>query len=1276
MKARKKFLAGILTVLLCVACLSAAAFADGETVASYNGVEYTSWSVLADAMGATYNAASNTLTLQDDTEMSAAFLIYSDVTLDLGGNTLSRGDTGYSAILIYGGDVTVTNGTISTCSRGVQVTENSNSNVTVSNVTIEASYMGVGAWSGTVTITNSNITGSSFDGVYLQTADATVSNSTVTGATGIAVFGDGSEDATELTVSNSSVTGTESFGISTNGSYSLTGGDNYSNCSITVNDSAIEGEASGMYLPAVNSTTVINGDSTTITGTETGIEIRAGELTVNGGTITATATTVETNPNGSGTTSSGMAISVVQHTTKQDITVTINGGELVGEYALYEENTEDNPATDLEKISIIVNGGTFTTTNESEDAVAVYITDATADGDTPAVADGIIAISGGTYNTAVDTSYLDESVAAVVTSTGEDGETVSSYSYFTSVTEAMAAASTEDTVSLIAEEGGCAHSYVYSYTLREATCAKNGLQKWVCSECGTAIYVTVVVEHDYEITESTVTCTEDGKITYTCTVCGDTYTEEVEASEDYHQYDEAEAEIVEATCGEDGYIKFKCTVCGEEVTYVLAATGEHTWVEDFVVDATCTENTKVGTICSVCGAEGDDVVEIPDTALGHDYIEELVDATCDEDQHIEITCSRCDYEATETYDGAEAATGHDVACVHVDATCSKPGYTIETCSKCDYVKITEDADKTLNENNHVNKEVILTLREADCSTGTNGLVKYKCNDCNATWYEVVNYEHEWEITTTTATCQTAGDTTYTCAVCGAMKTTKDEMIDHDYQVTDHKDATCEDGYTTYTCTMCKESYTETIPATEEHTWVADSVVEATCEDNMKVGTICAVCGAEGDDVVEIAGTATGHDYTWVLEEANCTEGEHIVYTCSNCGNTYSEETWTTEALGHTWVEETVPATCSTTGYTKYVCSVCGVYDDYYEELSIDGDAHVEEEMILREATCSKSGVSKFTCTLCGQSEYRVTTVEHTYGEEQILGDTNIVYQVCEVCGDVNILLGADEITEDTHIFVEKITDATCTEDGEIVYTCALHDDCEENYTEIIEATGHAAAEAVVENMVESTCAVAGSYDEVVYCAVCGEELSRETVTLEALEHTAGETVVENVIEATATKDGSYDEVVYCTVCGEELSRETIVIPATGECDHENTSVVGAVDATCTEDGYTGDTVCDDCGAILATGEVIPATGHNYVDGVCTMCGAEDPDYVAPHEHVYTSAVTKEATCTEEGEITYTCECGDSYTEVIPATGHSYKLSYDAETDSYAWICEICGAARG
>ena len=63
------------------------------------------------------------------------------------------------------------------------------------------------------------------------------------------------------------------------------------------------------------------------------------------------------------------------------------------------------------------------------------------------------------------------------------------------------------------------------------------------------------------------------------------------------------------------------------------------------------------------------------------------------------------------------------------------------------------------------------------------------------------------------------------------------------------------------------------------------------------------------------------------------------------------------------------------------------------------------------------------------------------------------------------------------------------------------------------------------------------------------------------------------------------------------------------CAHANTELRDAREATCTEDGYTGDTYCTDCGELIAAGEVVEAKGHNYVDGECVECGEKDPDAV-------------------------------------------------------------------
>ena len=72
----------------------------------------------------------------------------------------------------------------------------------------------------------------------------------------------------------------------------------------------------------------------------------------------------------------------------------------------------------------------------------------------------------------------------------------------------------------------------------------------------------------------------------------------------------------------------------------------------------------------------------------------------------------------------------------------------------------------------------------------------------------------------------------------------------------------------------------------------------------------------------------------------------------------------------------------------------------------------------------------------------------------------------------------------------------------------------------------------------------------------GEHIYRVTVTPSSHVHTPAEAVTENNVEATCEQDGSYDTVVYCSDCGEELSRETTTVPATG---HNN---VGGTCANC------------------------------------------------------------------------------------------------------------------
>ena len=84
---------------------------------------------------------------------------------------------------------------------------------------------------------------------------------------------------------------------------------------------------------------------------------------------------------------------------------------------------------------------------------------------------------------------------------------------------------------------------------------------------------------------------------------------------------------------------------------------------------------------------------------------------------------------------------------------------------------------------------------------------------------------------------------------------------------------------------------------------------------------------------------------------------------------------------------------------------------------------------------------------------------------------------------------------------------------------------------------------------------------------------------------------------------------YYLVISKEAAAEdgTALLEKLKNCDHSDCTVTGQKDATCTEDGYTGDTVCNICGR-TEKGEVAEAAGHSYTDGICSVCGEADPNY--------------------------------------------------------------------
>lgn len=392
----KKLLATILALVLalglCTSAWAAEKFIGSETE-------------LKDAISSVNDG--DVIKLSTDVTISEKITISKNILLDLGTHTLTSefAPTAEDYALVAEGNVTIQNGSIVTTKDKARAVNNSKGNLNLENVIITAKgQVGVGnsATSGNVSIKNCKINSETAYAVASFAKNANVvmdiNKSEMSGAYG-AFYHNGTASGLTLSV-------TETTMSSENGE--------------------------GMYLAGDAVTTLSN---CTITGA-TGVEIRAGKLTVNGGSITGTATPIGAAPNGIGSTVTGAGIAVSQHTTMLPLTVTVNGSNVKGYSAFYQVDTlaemEDNAgnkqftgeqvAEAVAKITLSVNGGVYTATGE--DGKAVYSENKTG------------FVSGGTFSNRVDPTYLADGLKYEVCAGGK-------YSYYSDFDSAAAAAAAD-----------------------------------------------------------------------------------------------------------------------------------------------------------------------------------------------------------------------------------------------------------------------------------------------------------------------------------------------------------------------------------------------------------------------------------------------------------------------------------------------------------------------------------------------------------------------------------------------------------------------------------------------------------------------------------------------------------------------------------------------------------------------------------------------------------------------------------------------------------------
>ena len=288
-----------------------------------------------------------------------------------------------------------------------------------------------------------------------------------------------------------------------------------------------------------------------------------------------------------------------------------------------------------------------------------------------------------------------------------------------------------------------------------------------------------------------------------------------------------------------------------------------------------------------------------------------------------------------------------------------------------------------------------------------------------------------------------------------------------------------------------------------------------------------------------------------------------------------------------------------------------------------------------------------------------------------------------------------------HNYVSTITKkATCAEEGEITYTCiATNGTCDKKtYTEVVPKTAHTYGEWKVVKEATETEEGLKSHS----CTVCGAE---ETASIpkkgstggtETPEVPTGDAKVHNFTTSGANSSffvisgnlaSNKGTVTYngltLTQCLKMESSTSIKFTASSK---------GTLTLVFAESGknvkINGKKNASDSNCIVtvdvAAGSVEITKGDtmNLFYMIYTPSGTSE----TTHTHKYESKITKQATCTETGVLTYTCTsttgtCDKkTYTETIPATGHKFSTEWTVDVEatettpgSKSHHCTVCDA---
>lgn len=427
---------------------------------------------------------------------------------------------------------------------------------------------------------------------------------------------------------------------------------------------------------------------------------------------------------------------------------------------------------------------------------------------------------------------------------------------------------------------------------------------------------------------------------------------------------------------------------------------------------------------------------------------------------------------------------------------------------------------------------------------------------------------------------------------------------------------------------------------------ADIVFYVDCTFNVSMTEISGtysptLCNAAGEAIIVGSGTANDLPAGYYFIQSSAYDVGSSKYKEAKISALKIDKAVVCD--NHTFTSKVTQPSCTNGGYTMYTCTTCGYS---YTGSEVPANGHTPGAA----ATC----IAPQSCTTCG-IEINPTT-DHSYSNGS-----------CTVCGKIDTSVCTHMNT------VSAVTNPTCDKGGYTTYTCTA---CGYAYTgKNTEATGHTPG-------AEATCTTAQE------CVVCHEIIAEAKghsyvngVCSCGAEDLAAKGYVHNFTESDKNSsfytingslsdskgDVSYNGLTL-TQCLKVSSSAyvTFTAPSDGK-------VTLVFNPSCS--GYTIYINGENSTEIPSDGIVVIEVTANTTYKITKNKSESFLYYIVytpeaseeVHEHSYTPEVTQKPTCTEQGVITYSCSCGDSYTETADAEGHSWVTD-----DTGRMTCSSCG----